>query len=106
MIDKNKLIVNQSLLALLDEKRASNDIDKMIKVCFAGESKVGKTSLINRLKGSEYRDNTIATIGYDFAFVDRDIDGYNIRFQLWDSAGQERYRAISPLHYKSTDRLN
>lgn len=106
MIDKNKLIVNQSLLALLDEKRASNDIDKMIKVCFAGESKVGKTSLINRLKGSEYKDNTIATIGYDFAFVDRDIDGYNIRFQLWDSAGQERYRAISPLHYKSTYRLN
>lgn len=25
----------------------------------------------------------------------------NVRFQLWDSAGQERYRAISPLHYKS-----
>ena len=29
------------------------------------------------------------------------IDGLNVRFQLWDSAGQERYRAVSPLHYKS-----
>ena len=44
----------------------------------------------------------ISTIGYDFAFEDRMIDGMNVRFQLWDSAGQEKYRAISPLHYKST----
>lgn len=38
-----------------------------------GESKVGKTSLINRLKGHEYRENTIPTIGFDFAFADRKV---------------------------------
>ena len=64
------------------------DIDKFIKVCFVGESQVGKTSLINRLKGQEYKENTVATIGYDFAFEDRMIDEMNVRFQLWDSAGQ------------------
>lgn len=47
----------------------------------------------------------ISTIGYDFAFEDRMIDGMNVRFQLWDSAGQEKYRAISPLHYKSKHRM-
>jgi small GTP-binding protein len=89
-------------MQVIEERKILRDIDKFIKVCFVGESKVGKTSLINRLKGEEYRENTISTIGYDFAFEDRTIDGMNIRFQLWDSAGQERYRAISPLHYKSS----
>ncbi len=36
---------------MLLERKASQEIDKLIKVCFVGESKVGKTSLINRLKG-------------------------------------------------------
>lgn len=36
-------------------------------------------------------------------FKDRNIGGYRVRFQLWDSAGQERYRAISPIHYKSNN---
>lgn len=75
-------------------------------MCFVGESKVGKTSLINRLRGNEYKEETVATIGYDFAFVDRVINDFHIRFQLWDSAGQERYRAVSPIHYKSTSLLN
>ena len=34
-------------------------------------------------------------------FVDKAIDNLNIRYQLWDSAGQECYRAITPIHYKS-----
>ena len=91
---------------MLSEKKEARDVDKLVKVCFIGESTVGKTSLIGRLKGEEYKEQTITTIGYDFAFQDRVIDGLNIRFQLWDSAGQERYRAISPLHYKSTNLNN
>ncbi len=87
---------------MIEEKKILKDIDKFIKVCFVGESKVGKTSLINRLRGNEYKEDTVATIGYDFAFVDRVINDFNIRFQLWDSAGQERYRAVSPIHYKSS----
>lgn len=43
----------------------------------------------------------MTTIGYDFSFHDRVVDNLSVRFQLWDSAGQEKYRAISPIHYKS-----
>ena len=75
-------------MEMLSEKKEVKDIDKLIKVCFIGESIVGKTSLIARLKGEDYKEHTITTIGYDFAFQDRVIDGLNIRFQLWDSAGQ------------------
>jgi len=58
-------------MEMLQEKKDTKDIDKLIKVCFIGESSVGKTSLINRLKGEAYKESTITTIGYDFAFEDR-----------------------------------
>jgi ribosome biogenesis GTPase A len=54
-IEKSKLNINHSLMQMLEEKKILRDIDKFIKVCFVGESKVGKTSLINRLKGQEYK---------------------------------------------------
>ena len=52
VIDKQKLNINHSLMEVIEEKKILKDIDKFIKVCFVGESKVGKTSLINRLKGN------------------------------------------------------
>lgn len=81
----------------------SKPIDKFIKVCFVGSSGVGKTSLIRQFMGQEFSDDVATTIGYDFTFRDRVLGNYLVRFQLWDSAGQERYRAISPIHYKSID---
>jgi GTPase SAR1 family protein len=63
---------------------------------------VGKTSLIKRMLGNEFFQETVTTIGYDFSFSDRMVDDLLVRYQLWDSAGQEKYRAISPIHYKSS----
>ena len=55
LIDRSKTNINHSLMQVLEEKKILKDIDKFVKVCFIGESKVGKTSLINRLKGEDYR---------------------------------------------------
>lgn len=77
------------------------EIDKYVKVCFVGSSMTGKTSIIKRLRGHTFFEDTVTTIGYDFSFHDRVVDNLSVRYQLWDSAGQEKYRAISPIHYKS-----
>ena len=82
-------------------QRDQSSIDKFIKVCFIGSSGVGKTSLIRMLTNHEYSNDVASTVGYDFTFDDRVISGYRVRYQFWDSAGQERYQAISPIHYKS-----
>lgn len=90
---------NYSLLQVIKED--SKQIDKFVKVCFVGSSAVGKTSLIRQFMGESFTEDISTTIGYDFTFKDRKIGEFCVRFQLWDSAGQERYRAISPIHYKS-----
>ena len=33
-------------------------------------------------------------------YIDREINGFNVRFQLWDSAGQEKYRSMVSTHLK------
>ena len=83
-------------------QRDQSSIDKFIKVCFIGSSGVGKTSLIRMLTNHEYSNDVASTVGYDFTFEDKLVANYRVRYQFWDSAGQERYQAISPIHYKST----
>ena len=82
-------------------KREAKDIDKFVKVCFIGSSGGGKTSIIRMLTDERFIEEISSTIGFDFTFKDKKMDNNLIRFQFWDSAGQERYQAISPIHYKS-----
>jgi GTPase SAR1 family protein len=69
-------------------EKDTREIDKYVKVCFVGSSTTGKTSLIKRLIGNPFLENTILTVGYDFCFYDRVVDKLQVRYQLWDSAGQ------------------
>ena len=99
IIPDNNYALNFSLMEIIEKD--SKEIDKYVKVCFVGSSTTGKTSLIKRLMGNQFFQETVTTIGYDFSFQDRIVDKLQIRYQLWDSAGQQKYRAISPIHYKS-----
>lgn len=101
IIPDRNYALNFSLMQIIEKD--SKEIDKYLKVCFVGSSTTGKTSLIKRLMGDNFIQETVTTIGYDFSFQDRVVDKLRIRYQLWDSAGQEKYRAISPIHYKSND---
>ena len=86
-IDSNKdEVLNYSLMDILEKD--AREIDKYVKVCFVGSSMVGKTSLIKRMLGNEFFQETVTTIGYDFSFCDRTVDELLVRYQLWDSAGQ------------------
>lgn len=77
-------------------------MDKFIKICFFGNSAVGKSSLIRRMSEDTYADFTVPTIGFALKIVDFEKHGLYLRYQMWDSAGQEKYKSISPAHYKST----
>lgn len=81
-------------------KRNHENIDKYVKVCLFGNMNVGKSSIIRRLVDNEFEYNTNPTIGIDFKYLDQEVGGKLCRFQIWDSAGQERYRSMSSHHLK------
>ena len=69
------------------------------KVILVGDSGVGKTSIMNRYL-DKYDPNEKTTIGASFSSKIRNIDGYKISFDIWDTAGEERFRSVNSIFYK------
>ncbi|XP_038057649.1 ras and EF-hand domain-containing protein homolog isoform X2 [Patiria miniata] len=66
-----------------------------------GDSGTGKTCLVARLADNVFVENYDVTVGIDFNIARFDLpDGRPIRLQLWDTAGQEKYRAITSMYYR------
>lgn len=73
----------------------------MVKVILVGDSGVGKTNLLKRYTRDEFDANNRATIGVDFSAMEYDFKGKTVKVQFWDTAGQEKYRAIAESYYRS-----
>ncbi|KAJ2060316.1 hypothetical protein GGI17_003844 [Coemansia sp. S146] len=64
---------------------------------------VGKTSLVTRYVHHTFSDRTPSTIGASFITAKIDVDGWECRLQLWDSAGQERFRSMTQMYYRGAN---
>lgn len=73
------------------------------KTVFMGDSSVGKTSLATRIACNTYTPCGEATIGasYFSKFIEKNNQQYH--FNIWDTAGQEKYQCLVPLYYKNAD---
>lgn len=66
------------------------------KIILTGDVAVGKTAMINRLLGSKFNDEYEPSIGVDFFSKTLKFKGKQIKLQIWDSAGQEKFRSLIP----------
>ena len=73
------------------------------KVVLIGESGVGKTSIINRYISNTFSSVLTATPGASFTTKTVFLKDFNqsIKFEIWDTAGQEKYRALAKVFYKN-----
>ena len=76
-------------------------MEMLLKVVIIGDSGVGKTNLLSRYSQNLFDSSTKNTIGVDFSAVDLTINKKAVKVQFWDTAGQEKYRAIASAYYKS-----
>ena len=78
------------------------------KFILLGDSSVGKSSIFKRLLGNSFSKNQISTLGTEKAilnFDDLEIDKntrQNFKIVLFDTAGQERYRAITKSYFRDS----
>ena len=73
-----------------------------IKILIIGDSRVGKTSLLLKYVDKSFPEEHISTIGVEYKEKVESRDGFNIRLQIWDTAGEERFRSITKSIYKNT----
>ena len=73
------------------------------KVVLLGESGVGKTCIIARFINNTFEENLISTTGASYAGKTMTFDefgGKSIKFEIWDTAGQVKYRSLTKIFYK------
>lgn len=72
------------------------------RVVLIGDSTVGKTSLLYRLKDETGQlPNTTTTFGIDFHTKAIRVNGVDVNLQLWDTAGQEDFRSITVSFFRN-----
>jgi small GTP-binding protein len=81
--------------------------DYLAKIILLGPSGCGKSCLLHRFVKNEWRVLSSQTIGVEFASKILKIGGESgtgrrkrIKFQLWDTAGTERFRSVSRSYYR------
>jgi small GTP-binding protein len=74
------------------------------KVLLLGDSSVGKTCFLLRYCDKSFQDVHLSTIGLDYRLKSMTLkNNKNIKLQIWDTAGQDRFRAITKNYYKGAN---
>ncbi|KAJ6253311.1 small gtp binding protein rab8 [Anaeramoeba flamelloides] len=85
------------------ENYTEEECDYLFKIIIVGESSVGKTSLLMQYYHHCFQEKRMSTLGLDLIFKTLKVGDHIIGVQLWDSAGQERFRATSRLTFSGSD---
>ena len=83
--------------------KISGNKSNEFKVVLIGDRSVGKTSIAQRFKQGVFNEGYELTIGG--AYLKKTInltDGRSVNMHLWDTGGEERYRAMVPLYYRDS----
>lgn len=75
---------------------------RAFKIILVGPQSAGKSSLIYRITESLFNQNYTATIGIDFRTHEVTVAEKSYSLHLWDTAGQEKFRALTSTYYKGS----
>jgi Ras-related protein Rab-1A len=95
-ISQDSTNLNDSLLNI-------KQIDELFKIVLIGDSGVGKSCILLRFADDTFTENCHTTIGVDFRFKCLTYKGKNIKLQIWDTPGQERFKTVTSAYYRGAD---
>ena len=92
----------------MDKKVITDENEDLhYKIILLGDTAVGKTCLFRKISTGKFYEKTINTVGIDKKTVDINCElgeeTRNVIINLIDTAGQERFRALTKSYYKGSD---
>jgi small GTP-binding protein len=74
----------------------------LYKILLLGDTQVGKSSFLMRYIDNTFQESYLSTVGLDFKVKNVQLDdGNTYRVQIWDTAGQDRFHAITRNYFKN-----
>ena len=74
----------------------------IVKITFIGSGGVGKTCIIKRYTENTFDKEETASSGGSYSMKTIKVGDKEVRCDLWDTAGQEKYRALGKHFYKDS----
>lgn len=114
-IESVELINEDELNAILDSNNQNNQNNQNIifnkcsfKVILIGNSNVGKTSLLKRVKLNEFsKTKEQNTVGFDYFDIYMKVTCSSyceiIKLAIWDTCGMESYRSLISSFYRNAE---
>jgi small GTP-binding protein len=76
---------------------------KKIKTCIIGDTAVGKTSILMRIIEGNFKEQVNSTVGVDYKYQERKVNGEDVGVELWDTSGQDKYRSVAKNFFRNSD---
>ncbi|OHT03763.1 Ras family protein [Tritrichomonas foetus] len=80
---------------------ANADPDYKFKICVIGSAGCGKTAMVDQLITHKFQEQTKTTVGVDYRPYQFTINDFIIQLELWDTAGQEQYKAVAKTYFRN-----
>ena len=80
--------------------RGNNNYDYLFRYIIVGDMAVGKSCILLQFTDNKFRNQHELTIGVEFGAKTISINGKSVKIQIWDTAGQEAFQAITRTYYK------
>jgi small GTP-binding protein len=77
--------------------------DLVLTIILIGDAGVGKSHLAYRFTSASVDEGLISTIGAEYKSKTLTLDDMTVNLRIWDTSGQERYRAITRQYYRGAD---
>ena len=83
----------------MSDSKEENEIS--CKVILVGESGVGKLSIISRFLKDNFSKTSTTGANFTTKTIFFKEENKSIRYEIWDTAGQEKFRALTKVFYQN-----
>ena len=95
--------INNEILNTYEGLKIETKYDHLYKIIIIGDTSVGKTALLSKYLKGVFPTSPLSTVATEFATKIIQIkEGGYIKAQIWDTAGEEKYKSITYHHYKKS----
>lgn len=86
----------------IDTQKSITIVKRPIKIIIVGNSSVGKSNLMLKYTKDRFVANGQTTVGVEFSAKQALIDDKQYKLQIWDTAGQELFDAVTRSYYRDS----